>query len=66
MSDDEDNCVIPGFVGSDDVVINGWMFCKPHGFELCHRCCTDHRLTNNVQVGQSEFESINYAWGVSV
>jgi hypothetical protein len=50
MSDDEDNCISPGLPGfPGDIMIDGWMFC-PHGLEECHKCCVDHRETNNIQV----------------
>lgn len=45
----DDNCVVRGFMGREDVFINGWIFCI-HGLEHCHRCTVDHRLSNSIQI----------------
>ncbi|KAK1230931.1 hypothetical protein PQX77_005962 [Marasmius sp. AFHP31] len=34
----------------DNVVINGFMFCEPHGSEYCHSCGCDHRMCNNIRI----------------
>ncbi|KAJ8076759.1 hypothetical protein AAF712_000381 [Marasmius tenuissimus] len=34
----------------DNIVINGFMFCEPHGSEYCHSCSCDHRMCNNIRI----------------
>ncbi|KAL0072615.1 hypothetical protein AAF712_000378 [Marasmius tenuissimus] len=35
----------------DDIArINGFLFCNPHGSEVCNKCCYDHRYTNNLRM----------------
>ncbi|PFH49850.1 hypothetical protein AMATHDRAFT_41278 [Amanita thiersii Skay4041] len=34
----------------EQIIVNHFMFCEPHGEEFCPRCCVDHRFGNNVQV----------------
>ncbi|KAG7091272.1 hypothetical protein E1B28_010322 [Marasmius oreades] len=34
----------------DDDIINGFMFCEPHGSEYCNVCCRDHRMCNNIRI----------------
>lgn len=48
--DDDDNCIVTGIMGGDDVLLNGWMFCCAHSREYCHKCYRDHRMANNQQV----------------
>ena len=34
----------------ENIVINGFMFCEPHGSEYCHSCFCDHRMCNNTRI----------------
>ncbi|KAF8188685.1 hypothetical protein BJ912DRAFT_1059392 [Pholiota molesta] len=41
------------------IEVNGFVFCKNHGDEWCHRCCYDHRMTNNYQIEDALPEEVN-------
>ncbi|RDB17539.1 hypothetical protein Hypma_001248 [Hypsizygus marmoreus] len=34
----------------ENIIVNDFMFCQDHGDELCHICCCDHRMTNNIRI----------------
>lgn len=51
-ADDDDNCVVAGYLNRKDVLLNGWMFCADHSTEWCHMCHRDHRPLNTQQVRQ--------------
>ncbi|KAF9471248.1 hypothetical protein BDN70DRAFT_820244 [Pholiota conissans] len=40
------------------IQVNGFVFCENHGDEWCHKCCYDHRMTNNIQI-EDDLQDIN-------
>ncbi|KAF7725886.1 hypothetical protein EC973_009218 [Apophysomyces ossiformis] len=45
QEEDSNNCV-----DSYSVTINGFIFCTRHGLEVCEKCPTDNRPSNNIMV----------------
>ncbi|KAF4612177.1 hypothetical protein D9613_003990 [Agrocybe pediades] len=48
------------------ISVNGFVFCQEHGEEFCHRCCYDHRMTNNYQVEEELGEEIEFNMAFSL
>ena len=39
---------------TDAIVVNGFIFCGPHGGEWCNACNMDHRDHNNGRVDRAK------------
>ncbi|KAI8086311.1 uncharacterized protein BX664DRAFT_335498 [Halteromyces radiatus] len=50
---------VDNMVDSDNVTINGFMFCARHGLELCNKCPTDNRGANNMIVEDGLHEKLS-------